>query len=144
MSSTPASLDYIILGCRGIPLRSLLDDIHMFLYSILSELADDTWPVFEDIRNYWDTQDFVLIHFGCPERQSRTIFLQTIYAIFCRYLYMADPEVYGHRAWTIKAVVAWSLWLLYSSQPDTLPKIPIRTPPRLILVFCYENNMSVV
>ncbi|RIA91732.1 small nuclear RNA activating complex, subunit SNAP43-domain-containing protein [Glomus cerebriforme] len=111
-----AKNDQIILGMEVISQSALEQDVKMLMISYQKKQAYD----FTSFTDVWKERTFSLIHFACPEKLGRSLFMQTLYQIILSYNAM------NTRLLEVKLGVLYSLYLLYFTQPEVFPKERIR------------------
>ena len=75
---------------------------------------------FTSFADVWKERTFSLVHFACPEKLGRPVFMQTLYQIILSYNTM------NTRLLEVKLGVLYGLYLLYFTQPEVFPKEKIR------------------
>ncbi|CAB4408328.1 unnamed protein product [Rhizophagus irregularis] len=108
--------DQIILGIEVISRSALEQDVKTLMISYQKKQAYD----FTSFTDVWKERTFSLIHFACPEKLGRPVFMQTLYQIFLSY------NVMNTRLLEIKLGILYGLYLLYFTQPEVFLKERIR------------------
>ncbi|CAG8470239.1 7967_t:CDS:1 [Funneliformis caledonium] len=107
--------DQIILGNEIISRSALEQDVKTLMVSYQKKQAYD----FTSFADVWKERTFSLIHFACPEKLGRPVFMQTLYQIILSY-------TVNTRLLEVKLGVLYGLYLLYFTQPEVFPKERIR------------------
>ncbi len=114
--------DQIILGSEVILRSALEQDVRTLMVSYQKKQAYD----FTSFADVWKERTFSLVHFACPEKLGRPVFMQTLYQIILSYNTM------NTRLLEVKLGVLYGLYLLYFTQPEVFPIFP-KEKIRLIL-----------
>ncbi|CAG8574298.1 12563_t:CDS:2 [Acaulospora morrowiae] len=117
--------DAIIVGGEAISRAALEFDVRL----IMHRKCD-----FTTFTSVWSHYNFSLIHFACPEKTGRSVFMQNLYQLFIGYYHTS-------RLVEVKLGVLYGIYLLFFTQPDNLEKIRIRISLSMYSGYCQQHDL---
>ncbi|CAG8597190.1 4600_t:CDS:2 [Paraglomus brasilianum] len=123
---------HITIGNERVKRKALERDIRLLIEGYVEKSSTD----YATFNQVWTNLQFSLIHFVCPEKSGRELFMQCLYQItLSNYL-------------ETRLGVLFTLYLLYFTQPEAFFRVKIRLSPTMwqalyaLYEYCKENELE--